>query len=266
MGHGAMKDALCRAFCAALDIQRVPSGLAITTPYRFDDGDPIILYAVTVRHGIYRLEDSGVQIPMIEASGATLHEGTRGEGFKVMLGEYGLDFDREAMVVRTPEVSEEDVGGAALKLLAFMLRLQDFMLLTPERVRQTWQEDALKSLHQTFDEVATVEEHTPVFAEAAAIPVDAVVRFHDGAPPLAVFLATTDAKGLQALVLKMELEKYQHKPANVVLLVELAKKNPLLEPTYALARARLDSVLAYRGVEADTMAKLQGYGTAYGRA
>lgn len=262
-----MKEALCQAFCAALDVQRVPSGLAIKTPYSFDDGDPIILYAMTVRHGVYRIEDSGVQIPMIEASGATLHDGTRGEGFKVLLGEYGLEFDRDAMVVRTPEVSEADVGGAALKLLAFMLRLQDFMLLTPERVRQTWQEDALKSLHMTFDDIATVEEHAPVYAETAAIPVDAVVRFHDPAmPPLAVFLATTDAKGLQALVLKMELEKYQAKPARVVLLVELAKKNPLLEPTYALAQARLDNVLAYRGVETDTMNALERYGTTYGRA
>jgi hypothetical protein len=263
-----MKEALCRAFCAALDVERVPSGFAITTPYRFDDGDPIILYAVTVRHGFYRLEDSGVQIPMIEGSGATLSDGTRGEGFKVMLGEYDLEFDKDEMVVRTAEVSEEEIGGAALKLLAFMLRLQDFMLLTPERVRQTWQEDALKSLHETFDLVATVEEHAPVFAETSGIPADAVVHFHEAdAAPLAVFLATTDSKGLQALVLKMELEKYQGKSARVVLLVELAKKNPLLEPTYALAQARLDNVLAYRGVEADTMGALKRYaGVDYGRA
>jgi hypothetical protein len=195
-----------------------------------------------------------------------LSDGTRGEALKVMLGEYGLEFDRDAMVVRTPVVSEEEIGGAALKLLAFMLRLQDFLLLTADRVRQTWQEDALKSLHQTFDHVATVEEHVPVFAETG-IPVDAVVRFHnDDTPPLAVFLATTDAKGLQALVLKMELEQYQHRAANVVLLVEMAKKNPLMEATYALAQARLDSVLSYRGVEADTMNKLRGYGTSYGRA
>ena len=193
-----MKDALCRAFCAALDVQRVPSGFAITTPYQFDDGDPIILYAVTVRDNLYRLEDAGVQIPMIEASGATIGDGTRGEGFRLLLGEYELEFDAEAMVVRTPEVSEEEVGGAALKLLAFMLRLQDFMLLTPDRVRQTWQEDAIKSLHATFDPVATVEEHAPIFAETTAIPADAVIRFDGGAPPLAIFLATTDAKGLQA--------------------------------------------------------------------
>ena len=65
----------------------------------------------------------------------------------------------------------------------------------------------------------------------------------------------------------MELEKYQGKPARVVLLVERAKKNPLNEPTYALAQARLDDVLSFRGVETDTMAALQRYAAiGYGRA
>jgi hypothetical protein len=254
-----MKEILCRAFCDSLQVHRVPSGYAITTSYTYEDGDPIILYAVTRRDKFYQLEDAGVQIALLEGSGITISDGTRGEAFTSLLNEYGLEFDKQAMVVRTPEIPEADVGAAALKLLAFLLRLQDFMLLTPERVRQTWQEDALESLHLKFDGVAKVDEHTTVLPEVAAIPADAVINFHTGGAPLAVFLATTDTKGLQALVLKMELEKYQEKPAHVVLLVERATKNPLREPTYALAQARLDDVLTYRGVEAETMMKLASY-------
>ncbi len=253
-----MKEALCKAFCAALDVQRVPSGYAITTPYNFEDGDSIVIYAVTASEGVYHLEDAGVQIPMLEASGITLHDGTRGEGFEALLNEYSLTFDDKAMVVRTGTVREDDIGPAALKLIAFMLRLQDFMLLTPDRVKQTWQEDALRSLHAKFDGIARVEEHVPAVPEVP-VPADAVIRFNSGAVPLAVFLATSDTKALEALVLKMELEKYQLTPCVVVLMVERAKQNPLRERTYAMSLARLDDVLTYRGAELETMSALARY-------
>lgn len=254
-----MKEALCRAFCNSLDVRKVPAGYAISTPYSFEDGDPIIIYAVLVRHGIYRLEDAGVQIPAIEANGVDLGSGTRGEAFDALLNEYNLQFDDKDMVVRTREFAEEEVGEAALKLLAFMLRLQDFLLLTPDRVKRTWQDDAMRSIHQRFDGIAVVEEHAPAVPEVPGIPADAVVRFNSGGAPLAVFLATSDSKALQALVLKMELEKYQQKACAVVLLVERAKQNPLREATYAMSQARLDEVLTYRGAEAETMMRLATY-------
>ncbi|WP_340314424.1 DUF1828 domain-containing protein [Rhizorhabdus argentea] len=254
-----MKEALCRAFCNALDVRRVPSGYAITTPYSFEDGDPIVLYALLIRHGIYQLEDAGVQIAALEAAGIDLGDGTRGEAFLSLLNEYELTFDEKAMVVRSPEVAEHDVGEAALKLLAFMLRLQDFQLLTPERVKRTWHDDAMKSIHQQFDDVARVEEHAPAVPEVPAVPADVVVHFNSGTAPLAVFLATSDSKALQALILKMELEKYQRKPCVVVLLVERAKQNPLREATYAMSQARLDGVLAYRGAETEVMMRLATY-------
>jgi len=67
-------------------------------------------------------------------------------------------------------------------------------------------------------------------------------------------MATSNSKGLQALVLKMELEKYQQIKCNVVLVVERSTKNELSEPTYALAQSRLDKVLSYVGAEDDAIA------------
>lgn len=255
-----MKDILCRAFCDSLDVRNIPSGYAITTPYSFDDGDPLIVYAMTVRAGVYRLEDAGVQIPMLLGSGVNIGEGLRSEAFDALLTEYGLTFDADAMVVKTGEVAEVDIGAATLNMVAFLLRLQDFMLLTPERVKRTWQDDALRSIHEKFDGIGRVEEHAPVLPEARSMPADAVVHFNEpGTTPLAIFLATSDSKALQALVLKMELEKYQQQPVTVVLLVERAKQNPLREATYAMSQARLDEVLTYRGAEHDTMEKLASY-------
>jgi len=255
-----MKDILCRAFCDALEVRNIPSGYAITTPYAFDDGDPIIVYAMTVSAGIYRLEDAGVQIPALLGSGVNIGDGLRAEVFDALLREYDLAFDPDAMVVKSRDFAEAEIGSATLSLVAFMLRLQDFMLLTPERVKRTWQDDAIKSIHETFDSIGRVEEHAAVLPEARSIPADAVVHFNAAdTAPLAIFLATSDSKALQALVLKMELEKYQHKDVTVVLLVERAKQNPLREATYAMAQARLDEVLTYRGAEADTMLRLADY-------
>jgi len=107
-------------------------------------------------------------------------EGTRGDAFTSLLNEYGLQFDDKAMVVRTAKTPEQEMGEAAIRLLAFLLRLQDFMLLTPDRIRQTWHEDALQSLHMTFDGIANVKEHAPVMPEIGAIPADAVINFHTG--------------------------------------------------------------------------------------
>ena len=191
-----------------------------------------------------------------------LSGGTRGEAFDQLLAEYDLEFDASEMVVKTEAVAESEAGSAALGLLGFLLRLQDFQLLTPERVKRTWQDDALAEIHDRFDDVATVEEHAPVFREVGNLPADVVIRFVNGSPPLAIFLATSDSKGLQALVLKMEVEKYQQREANVVLLVERAKQNQLREPTYAMAQARLDNVLTYRGAEHEAMMALAKYGGA----
>lgn len=254
-----MKDILCRAFCEALDVRSVPSGYAVTTPYRFDDGDPIVVYAMTVSAGVYRLEDSGVQMPTLLGSGVAISDGFRREAFDGMLNEYDLVFDPETMVVKSQPFAESEIGMAMLKMVAFLLRLQDFLLLTPERVKRTWQDDALKSIHLTFDPIGKVEEYSAALPEARSIPADAVVHFNNGGTPLAIFLATSDSKGLQALILKMELEKYQNKKCTVVLLLERAKQNPLREATYAMAQARLDDVLTYRGAEPETMSKLSTY-------
>lgn len=161
-------------------MRRVPRGFAITTPYTYEDGDPIILYAVKVGDKVYQIEDAGVQIPSLEACGVGVSEGTRGDAFTSLLNEYGLQFDDKAMVVRTAKTPEQEMGEAAIRLLAFLLRLQDFMLLTPDRIRQTWHEDALQSLHMTFDGIANVKEHAPVMPEIGAIPADAVINFHTG--------------------------------------------------------------------------------------
>ena len=102
-----MKEILCQAFCAALDIRPVPCGHAVQTPYVNGDGDPLLLYYVRgATGGKWRIEDDGMQVPYLEASGVDLRGQSRGEAMDYLLREYGAYFDPDARMIYTSFMSE----------------------------------------------------------------------------------------------------------------------------------------------------------------
>ena len=254
-----MKEQLCRAFCANLHLERVPAGWAVQTPYRLPDGDPVMFFIITVDDKRARLEDDGATVAHLEAAGVSLDKrGTRFRAFQELLQQHNAHYDDDAGVISTSDLSIDDVPSQAINFAALMLRVHDLALLSQERVLQSWRDDALQDLHQRFDPIAVVEEGVEVTSRSGGILADVVIRAQD-APPVAVILGTSNAKGLQALVLKMELEKYQGQDAPVILLVERAKDNPLSEGTYALAQSRLNGVHTYRGAELEAMGAISRY-------
>lgn len=254
-----MKELLCQAFCANLHVERVPAGWSVQTPYRLPDGDPVMFFIITCSDQTARLEDDGATIALLEASGVSLEKkGARYQALQALLGQHNAFYDDDAGVIASPNLSLDEVASAAVGFTALMLRVHDLALLTVERVKQSWRDDAINALHTRFDAVAQVDENTSVSARTGGLPADVVIR-PKGAPPVAVVLATSAAKGLQALVLKMELEKYQGEETPVILLVERAKDNPLTEGTYALAQSRLNGVHTFRGAEIEAMAAISRY-------
>lgn len=254
-----MKRELCNAFCSQLHVERVPAGWAVQTPYRHPDGDPLMFFIMTVCDGIARLEDDGATLAVLEANGVSMDsKGARYETLLSLLSDHDAYFDGDEGVIRSPDLAIAEVPNAAVKFMALMLRIHDLALLNVDRVRKTWRDDAVADIHRQFDPISTVEENVLVIPGTGSLFADVVIRAV-GVAPIAVILATSNGKGLQALVLKMELEKYQHKEATVLLLVERAKENPLAEPTYALAQSRLNGVHTYRGAELDAMSAIGRY-------
>lgn len=249
-----MKEQLCQAFCAQLHVERVLAGWSVQTPYNLPDGDPVMFFIVTEAGGYAHLEDDGATIAILEAVGASMDKkGARYAALQELLDQHNAYFDNDEGVIRTQSYLMDCVADASVSFTALMLRVHDLALLTVERVKQSWQDDAMNDLHERFDSVAVVEENVPVHPRVASIPADAVIRLPGGAPPVAVIMATTNSKGLMALVLKMELEKYQGQNIPVILLVERAKSNPLAEGTQALAMSRLNGVHSYRGSEIEAL-------------
>jgi hypothetical protein len=253
-----MIENICKAFCDMITWRKVPCGYAVTTPFRFSDGDPIVFFIVKVDQSLHRLEDDGTQVPALEASGVDVGTGSRADAFNEMLSEYELHFDSEARVICSADLTESEVPIASLKFIAALLRLQDFLLLHPVIVRNTFREDAVAAIHASFDQTAMVAENAAISEQLAGYMADVVIG-GDRPMPIAIYLGTSNERALIALVVKMETEKYQVTPCRVILLVEHAKRNPLHDQTYALAQARLDNVLSFRGVERDSMTRIGGY-------
>jgi hypothetical protein len=251
-----MIESICQAFCDSISLRKVPAGYAVTTPFLLSDGDPVVFFIIKSKSGLYRIEDDGTQVPALEASGVDLSAGSRADAFQDLLSAYSLSYDDDARVLCTAELKETDVAAASLKFIAAVLRLQDFMLLHPVIVRNTFREDAVAAIHEAFDGKVEVEENASISPQLAGYTADVVIGART---PIAIYLGTSNERALIALVVKMETEKYQIVPCRVLLLVERSKQNPLQEQTYSLAQARLDGVHSFRGVEKDTMNRISAY-------
>jgi hypothetical protein len=124
-----MKDVLCRAFCEGLDVHDVPAGLAVRTTFKTTSGDKVGFY-IRVDGGLYRIEDSGTVLPSLEAQGLDFRSGSRADALANLLDEYSVTLDMDDRQFAIDGIEEGDVPQAALRFVAFLLRVGDFALMT----------------------------------------------------------------------------------------------------------------------------------------
>ncbi len=216
-----MKDQLCRAFCDDISIREVPAGLAVSTTFRRNDGDAIAFYVVRDQAlpSLARLEDEGDTIPYLEACGVDFSTQTRVKALEALLEEYGAEYDSDEAVVHTPFMREDDLPRAAMRFVALLLRLSDFLLLAQERVESTFKEDAATRIKERIGRRATISENSPVSSRLTESTPDLVLRAKDR-PPVAVFLSQTSQHVYEAVLLQMTALYEAHEPLSVVALLE----------------------------------------------
>lgn len=140
----AVGSGICQAFCESLRATKVPVGLAVSTVFRRQDGDAIGFYIVGPdTEGRYRVEDDGLTMADLEGSGADLDTVTCAEAFRQLLDEHNARYEEAAGIIRSEPLIEPEVSHAALRFAALLLRLQDLLLLTPDRVASTFRDDAI---------------------------------------------------------------------------------------------------------------------------
>ena len=240
-----MKDKLCEAFCGDLKVRAVPAGLAVSTPFLAPDGDRIGFYIVK-ENGFLRIEDGGLTLPTLEASGIDFRSGARAAALRELLGEYGVELDQDDKEFFIGGLSEAQAPAAALKFMAFCLRIRDFMLMTEHRVASSFRDDAEKTLREVLGEQVVVHENAPVTSALTEFPADFVLQA-SGRPPVGVFLGMSDNRILEALFMQMRARHEVQAQCAIVALVESG--DSLSARVRQQAMNRLDAVTEFRSDE-----------------
>jgi len=239
-----LKEQLCKAFCDQLQLREVPAGLAVSTAFSFSDSEPVGFYVVGPDAlGRFRIEDDGNTIPMIEAEGIDLDTTTRQDALDALLTEYGVRYDEEKGELTTLPLSAKQVPAAAFKFVALLLRLQDLVLLTPERAASTFREDATKAIRDALGGRADIRENAPI-APGIEFPADLIIRAGQR-EPVAVFLAMSEQRVLEAVVAQMAVTYEAHSPCSVIALLE--KDSSVTRKMRTRASNRLTAMPIYDG-------------------
>ncbi len=248
-----MKKELCEAFCQALDVYEVPAGMAVGTGFHREDGDRIGFFVIGPdADGRFVIQDDGVTVPYLEASGADLDIQARADAFHALLNEYGATYNEETCELMTLALDRNAIASSALKFVALLLRLQDILFLTREKVESTWVQEATRDLQIASAGRVAIEFDAPVSPELETYPADVVLRAA-GRDPVALFFGSSDSKVYEALLLN-SFARYQiGVPCSVAVLLE--KDNSVTRK----ARQRADNNLIvprYRGGEKEAIGRI----------
>ncbi len=249
------KQLLCEAFCQDLEVSNVPAGLVVRTGFITRDGDAIGFYVT--RHpadpALWRVEDSGLVIPMVEAAGVNLESGSRALAFHRLLTEYGASFDSESAELHSEYVSETDLPSEAMRFVALLLRVQDLELLNTESVANTFREDVQSDLGQLTERGATVQFRVTPHRFLRDFEADALIQHGDES--LALYFGTSDERVNEAVILWME-SKTVHAGLKVGLMLEREKAPQINNRSLRRAMNRLDATTVYRDDEIGSIAKI----------
>jgi hypothetical protein len=248
-----MKDVLCEAFCDQLTVRTVPAGLAISTAFTLSNGEPLGFYVVGPDpSGRYRLEDDGTTVPMIEAMGIDLEIQTRSDALAKLFEEYGSVYSPESGELSTPPVTEGLIPKKALQFVALLLRLQDLILLTPERVASTFKEDAIKAIASALEGQATIsEDQSP--APGIEFPADLLIQATNRTP-VAIFLAQSEQRVLEAVVAQMAIT--YEASANCSIIALLEKDSSISAKMRRHASNRLTALPIFAGDEREAVQRI----------
>lgn len=249
-----MKEELCRAFCGDLSVSDVPAGWAVRTAFKRGDGDAIAFYVVRDERNpaLVRLEDDGDTIPYLDASGVDLTEGPRAEMFSALLREHQAEFDPEEYVLHTGFMPADQLPAAAMRFVALLLRMQDFLLVTRERIEDTFKADVIKAVTERFSGRAEVELDHTLNERLRHFPADIVVRA-PGFIPLAIFIGTSETKALEALLFWLETTLRKAAQCKTMLVLDKAKSPKIKERTLARVMNSGIPIAAFRDEESEAI-------------
>ena len=249
-----MKEALCNAFCEALNVRDVPIGLAVGTSFRRSNGDAVGFYVAfeDKDRTRARIEDDGLTIAMLEAAGVNLSNGPRSDQFSGLLRQSHVQHDEDESLLHTEFMPTARLPGAALEFVAFLIRVQEFAHWTRETVEETFKGDVIRAVQEHYAGRASVYVGDDTEDVLPNSPADAVIVPPSGSP-LAIFIGTSEPKALEATLLWSDVLAKVAKPAKVMLVLDSVKPKRIRDNTLARAMNRF-SVSVFPGLQDEVMA------------
>jgi hypothetical protein len=214
-----MKAELCQAFCNDISVTDVPAGLAVATAFRRDDGDRVSFYVITTDDGQFRLEDDGATIQQLEAAGVDFETDTRRRGLEALLASVDAHFDEDDGAIKTRAFTADELPSKALDFVGVMIRMNDFLLLTQEKVSSTFKEDAAERIRLAIGDRAKIRENEPVSHRLAEVRPDMVIEASER-PPVAIFFGNSIASVNDAIFLHLTALHEVKQDLSVVALLE----------------------------------------------
>jgi hypothetical protein len=248
-----MKEELCRAFCNDIHVRKTAHGYALSTSFKKDDGDRIGFYVVDDENGAIHLEDDGTTIQSLEEAGVDFETDTRRKALEELLCSVDGYFDGDAATLKTRVFPRENLGVRALGFVGFLLRMNDFLLLTAEKAASTFREDAAAKIREAIGGRAEIREGEPVSDALGEVDADMVIEAQ-GRPPVAIFFGNSTSKVQDALFLQMAALHEAHVDLSVIALLETEHSVP--PALRRRASNRLAAVTEFREDEDAAVARI----------
>jgi hypothetical protein len=106
-----------------------------------------------------------------------------------------------------------------MRFVAFSLRVRDFLLMTEARIVGSFRDDVARLLREAVGSRATIREQEAISPTLKDFAADFVVEAPQR-PPVGVFLGTSNARVLEAIVMQMRAHHETREKCSIVALLE----------------------------------------------
>lgn len=255
-----MKHELCEAFCNDITVAPVPAGLAVGTAFSRDDGDRVSFYVVENEEGSIILEDDGTTLAYLADAGVDFETDTRRRALDALLTSVDAYFDENDATIRTHAFTRADVGKRSINFVGALLRMNDFLLLTQEKVSSTFREDAAARIKEAAGDQAVVRENVYVSGKLKETKPDMVIEAEHRSV-VAVFFGNTPRRVDDAIFLHFSAMYEAQTDLAVIALLE--NDNSISQELRRRASNRLAAVPVFQHDEEAAVARIMREATGH---
>jgi hypothetical protein len=247
-----LKKQLCNAFCGAIDVRPVPSGLAISSAFEDSSGDRLGFYLTGVADEGFQIEDDGSYLSHLIAKDIPIDQGTRGQLLDSILSQGHAYWDRETLEIKSDVFPEKDISRRVVDFLSALIRVRDLELLTRDIVRSTFREDATAAIRARFGNIANINENEAINRDFSDFPADLIIKPTATvllSVPGAIYFVNTNDKLNEALLLQTDALRLNRSDFEVIALLEEPDLKTISHRRFQRAQNRSLAMPIFRGDE-----------------